>query len=316
MIRLGLCCQFSEVDIAFRRTTAAALRGRSRAVQLERLEALCRHNVQALGAAIEYCGAHGIGAFRINSQILPLRTQPDVGYAVSDLPGGEGLRRAFLAVGERARSLGLRLSFHPDQFVVLSSPDGDVRRRSIEELLYQAEVAAWVGADVITIHGGGGYGDKPSALARLTRSIGNLDEPLRSRLALENDDRVYGVGDLLPVCRDLGVPLVYDLHHQRCLGEALGIAASTAAAVATWGGREPHCHLSSPRQGWDGPGTTLHADLIDPGDFPSEWEALTLTVDVEAKAKEVAVQRLRRDLAGRGVPVWPGAAGPVFTPPG
>jgi cation diffusion facilitator family transporter len=39
---------------------------------------------------------------------------------------------------------------------------------------------------------------------------------------------------------------------------------------------------------------------LEPGDFPSEWLGWPLTVDVEAKAKELAVIRLIADLQGEG----------------
>lgn len=308
MIRLGLCCQFAAEPIAFRRATAAGLRGLSRPDRLARLAAVCRHNAEALAAALEYCGCHGMGAFRINSQILPLRTHPEVGYEVNDLPGADAIREGFAACARQARRWGLRLSFHPDQFVVLSAPDPGVRDRSVEELLYQAEVAEWLGAEVINIHAGGGYGDKPAALARLRTAIAGLPAALHSRLTLENDDRVYTPADLIPVCRDVGVPFVYDVHHHRCLGDDLSIAVATAAAQSTWGGREPLFHLSSPKGGWDGSAVTQHDDYVEPRDFPVEWQGLTLTVDVEAKAKELAVLRLREALHGRGLAVWPAPA--------
>jgi UV DNA damage endonuclease len=74
------------------------------------------------------------------------------------------------------------------------------------------------------------------------------------------------------------------------------VAEVTARAAATWD-REPLFHLSSPREGWQGAHPAHHHDFIDIRDFPDEWRDLTLTVEIEAKAKEVAIERLRRDLA-------------------
>jgi UV DNA damage endonuclease len=296
MIRLGLCCQFIDAPIHFRRATATALQRLGRAEQRRKLAELCRHNAEALRQALEHCHGLGIGAFRVNSQILPLRTHPDVGYQVADLPDGEELQRAFLLCGQLALAYAVRLSFHPDQFVVLSSPDEGVRRRSLEELVYQTEVAVWIGADVINLHAGGGYGDKAAALARLRTELERAPAELRSRLTLENDDRVYTPADLLPLCRDTGTPLVYDVHHHRCLPDALRVEEATAAALRTWAEREPLFHVSSPREGWAGRHPQYHADYIEDGDVPACWRDLTLTLDVEAKAKERAVLRLRQDL--------------------
>jgi UV DNA damage endonuclease len=41
-----------------------------------------------------------------------------------------------------------------------------------------------------------------------------------------------------------------------------------------------------------------HHDYISAGDFPVEWLGWPLTVEVEAKAKELAVARLIADLKG------------------
>ena len=54
-------------------------------------------------------------AFRVNRQILPLRTHPRMGYELADLVDGVALIRAFKDCGRYAKRHALRLSFHPDQ---------------------------------------------------------------------------------------------------------------------------------------------------------------------------------------------------------
>ena len=294
-LRLGLCCQFLCEPIKFRTTTATAMLRLPTPARLARLADLCRSNAEALMAALAFCASHGIGAFRINSQILPVKTHPAAGYAMDDLPDGTAIMARFRECGQFARTNGLRLSFHPDQFVVLNSPTPQTLARSLAELDYQAEVAEWVGADTINLHGGGAYGDKAAALGALRRNIERLPTPVRSRLTLENDDKVYTPADLLPVCADTGVPLVYDVHHHRCLPDGLSVAEITTRARTTWAG-EPLFHISSPLAGWGGPKPGRHHDYIDPADFPVEWLGWPLTVEVEAKAKELAVARLIADL--------------------
>ena len=296
-LRLGLCCQFAREPIHFRTTTVTAMLRLTRRERLVRLAELCLTNAAALMAALEFCARHGIGAFRINSQILPVKTHPTAGYAMDELPGGAVIVEKFRSCGAFARAHDVRLSFHPDQFVVLNSPNQDTVARSLDELNYQAEVAGWVGADTINLHGGGAYGDKPSALQALRRTIERLPEPVRSRLTLENDDKTYAPADLLPVCADTGVPLVYDVHHHRCLPDGLSVAEATERARATWN-REPLFHLSSPLEGWSGSKPARHHDYIDAADFPQAWLGWPLTVEVEAKAKELAVAKLQRDLQG------------------
>jgi UV DNA damage endonuclease len=295
MIRLGLCCTFRDQPIKFAHTTAAAIGKLSRADGLAKLARLGMANAEALLAALRFCAENCIGCFRINSQILPLKTHPEHGYGMEDLPDGDEVVRRLVRCGEYARTHGLRTCFHPDQFVVLNSPRPEVVGASVRELEYQAEVAEWVAADVVNVHGGGAYRDKRRALDAFARNLHRLSDRARRRLTVENDDRSYTPADLLPLCRSEGLPLVYDVHHHRCLPDGLSVEQATEAAVATWD-REPLFHLSSPLAGWGGPRPERHHDFIDIRDFPACWSGLKLTVEVEAKAKEMAVLRLMEEL--------------------
>jgi UV DNA damage endonuclease len=293
--RLGLCCQFAAQPITFRMATATALLRLSSEERLRKLANLALSNALALEQAIEYCARVGIGCFRVISTILPAKTHPAAGYRVEQLPGADAIVAQFRKCGTAAARHGVRLVFHPDQFVVLNSPRSDVVEKSLADLAYHAELCQWLGADVINIHGGGAYGDKKLALDVLKRNIDALPEGIRSRLTLENDDKIFTPQDLLPVCRASGVPLVYDVHHHRCLPDELPIGEATEAAIATWN-REPLFHLSSPLEGWTGPQPFRHHDYVDLADFPDEWRRADITIEVEAKAKELAVLRLRDEL--------------------
>ncbi|MFZ5980158.1 MAG: UV DNA damage repair endonuclease UvsE [Candidatus Zixiibacteriota bacterium] len=295
MIRLGLCCVFHDTPIKFKNTTATHAAKLTKKVRLEKLAGLCRHNAMTLAKAIEFCAASGIGSFRINSQILPLKTHPDLGYDIKDLPSSDEILGLFRGCGQLAAENNIRLTFHPDQFVVFNSPRPEVVRSSIKELEYQAEVAEWVGADVINIHGGGAYGVKRVALSFLEMNLNKLSERVRRRLTLENDDKIYTPDDLLPLCRKNGLPLVYDIHHHRCNPDRLSGEEATQQALKTWN-REPLFHISSPLEGWRGGKPARHHDYINIKDFPTFWFGFDLTVEVEAKAKEKAIKKLRREL--------------------
>jgi len=248
--------------------------------------------------ALQFCSTNGIGCFRVNSQILPLKTHPDVGYDLKELPGGSQIVAQFRKCKVFATSAGLRTVFHPDQFVVLNSPRPDVVAQSILELEYQAEVAQWIGADVVNIHGGGAYGDKPMALQTFATNFARLSKEARRLVTLENDDRVFNPGDLLPFCREHGIPFVYDIHHHRCTPDGMTEVEATTQALTTWN-REPLFHISSPLEGWSGPKPYRHHDYINIRDFPKFWQGLDMTVEVEAKAKELAVKKLAKALKRR-----------------
>lgn len=293
-MRFGLCCLFKDEKIAFRTTTAKVLSTMPRGEQLKKLSGLCYDNCQSLAQAVQAVHRLGIGAFRIMSPLFPRMTHPEVGYTLDDLPDAETIGRLLGVVRSFAQMHDIRLSFHPDQFVVLSSPHPRVVANSIRELEYQAWLAEAVGAGVINLHAGGVYGDKSAALQRFSRVFADLPENVRSRLTLENDDVSYTVSDLLPVCDKLAIPLVYDVHHHRCKPDGLSVEEATQLAGATWQrqGREQYCHLSSPKAGWGSGDPKPHADFINPDDIPACWRERVMTVDIEAKAKELAVIRL------------------------
>lgn len=297
MIRLGLCCKFSEETIRFRTTTATylkklALKG---SCPKEYLNEIIKHNVASLKAAILYCSKNYIGSFRIGSDFLPSITHPDVKYTLNCLPDGDNIRKDLLICKKLAQNKNIRLTFHPSQFVILNSPREEVVKNAIEDLEYHCFLAEILGADVINIHLGGAYNDKASAIERFKKNFRRLSEGIQKRLTLENDDKTYSPSEILPICQALKIPFVYDVHHHRCLTDNLSVEQATDKALKTWN-REPLFHISSPLDGWNNPKPFRHHDFINPNDFPAYWKQLeSLTIEIEAKAKEVAIKKLRQD---------------------
>lgn len=298
MLRLGLCCLFRNQPIKFNQTTAKVLLALPREEQLLRLSTICLHNVAAVLQALLFLAGKGIGAYRIPSPLFPRFTHPAVGYTIDDLPDGSAIYRVCSAIRAFRKRYDIRLSLHPDQFNVLSSPRQEVVANTIRELEYHGDLAELLDAGIINLHGGGRYGDKEETLHRLETNFLRLSAKVRARLTLENDDSSFTPSDLLPVCRRLGIPFVYDVHHHRCLPDGQGEEEATRLCVDHWRalGREPYFHLSSPKNGWGSGSPKPHADYIDPADFPPCWRTIHATIDVEAKAKELAVLRLKQDL--------------------
>jgi len=292
LLRLGLCCLFVEQPVRFRTTTVTYL-ARLGQKRWDHLNQIALDNLEL---AIAFCIEQGIGAFRVVSSLLPCSTHPQWGYRPQDLDPAviEGLQRC----GEAAKQL--RLTFHPDQFVVLNSPKKEVVEKSVADLLHHAELAEILGADLINIHGGGAYGDKQGALEHFAQNYRGLPMGVKQRLTLENDDRVFTPSDLLPLCMQLGIPLVYDVHHHRCLPDGLSEEEATQKALETWD-RSPCFHVSSPL---DEQHRRQHHDFVSAEDVPRFWKEIDMTLDVEAKAKEVAVLELRRKLVAKGWSVW------------
>ncbi|HEX6433802.1 MAG TPA: hypothetical protein VFZ87_06155, partial [Gemmatimonadales bacterium] len=167
MIRWGLCCQFLDSPIKFRAATHRFVASLESRVARRYLAEIADNNAIALASAIQRCHELGIGAFRITSQILPLATHPLSGYTLERLDPTGGVAGAFAWAGALAEAYDIRLSLHPDQFIVLNSEREPVVQSAVRELELHGEVAELVGADVIVVHGGGAIGGVSAGLDRL-----------------------------------------------------------------------------------------------------------------------------------------------------
>lgn len=83
---------------------------------------------------------------------------------------------------------------------------------------------------VMILHMGGMFaenGGKPATLDRFRRNYLTLPESIKRRLVLENDDVVWSVHDLLPICEELNIPMVLDYHHHNIVFDADKIREGT-----------------------------------------------------------------------------------------
>ncbi|KWU41104.1 UV-endonuclease UvdE, partial [Rhodotorula sp. JG-1b] len=260
------------------------------------LKELGRQNVLDLIKMIEWTAAHHIYFLRVSSELFPFAAHPDYQYSLEY--AAEELKLA----GETARRLGVRLTSHPAQFCNLCSPRNVVIENAYRDLEYHNEFFTRMGMgkdSVMIIHGGGVHGDKEAALQRFRKHYKELSDGVKARLVLENDEFSYSVDDLLPVCEDLNIPLVFDYHHHSIFPTTEPIEELMPRILALWEnkGIRPKFHLSEPRKGAVTPmERRAHADRCQslPRPLPDDIDLM-----IEAKDKEQAVFHLYRiyDLA-------------------
>ncbi|KQR72970.1 UV DNA damage repair endonuclease UvsE [Rhizobium sp. Leaf341] len=269
-------------------------------------------------AILDHLDRHDIRMYRMSSDLAPYATHPD-------LPAFHGMvresRSELQAIGAKARELDIRLSFHPSQYVVLNSPDPELVAKSVLDLASQADMLDLMelGPEaVMVIHVGGTYGDVETSRARWVETWKTLPEPVRRRLVLEHDDLRFSAADVLWIHEHTGVRLIFDHQHFWCLNpERADMRATLEAILRTWPeGQQPKLHFSSPRTELReqvvvdkttrkktvrhvAPVFTGHADFCNPFEFATFMriaEGLDFDVMLEAKAKDLALLRLRPDL--------------------
>jgi UV DNA damage endonuclease len=199
----------------------------------------------------------------------------------------------FAAIGEFISDRRIRISMHPDQYVIPSSPDAGVRERSAAELRYHAEVLDLLGCGQdakCQIHLGGAYGDRNTAIDRFVETYAELDDAVRSRLVIENDDRIFSVADCLRVSERTGIPVLVDSFHHAILGGGESVGDCLARTQGTWRRADgvPMVDYASQATG-KRPGA--HAATIDPADFERFLAASSpfdIDVMLEIKDKEAS----------------------------
>lgn len=177
------------------------------------LRSLIDSNLAALDKILDYNRQNGIKLFRISSDTIPFGSHP-----VNTVKWWAEFHDQLAALGQKARTQGIRLSMHPGQYTVLNSPDPGVVARAVEDLQYHGRFLDALGLGTehkIILHVGGIYGDKPAAVQRFIQQYRGLEPHIHRRLVIENDDRQYSIADVLAICESESIPVVFDnLHHQ------------------------------------------------------------------------------------------------------
>lgn len=275
-------------------TCSAAQTFRLASYSTDRLRTTVAANLVCLRQILEFNVAHGLLYFRLPSGIVPFGS-----HAINQHDWATEFAPQFAELGAFARKHRMRLALHPDQFVVLNSPDADIVRRSVEELVYQGRLLDLMEMDTaakLQIHAGGVYGDKPAALDRWVRTWHELlPDAVRRRLVVEPDDRLYSLHDCLELHRRTGVPLLLDNLHHECLNHGESLTDAVLAAAATW---HPH-HDGPPLMDYSeqAPGERRgkHRASLDEAHFAAFVAALPATVapDVMLEIKDKEASALR-----------------------
>jgi UV DNA damage endonuclease len=273
-----------------------------------------RTSLEALRAILDHLDRTDVRMYRMATGLAPYASHPDLPQFHDQV---EECAEELAAVGALARERDIRLSTHPGQYTVLNSERADVRAAAVAELEVQAGLMDAMGLGpeaVVVLHVGSAAGGREAALDRFRAGLELLSDRARARLVIENDDRSFGVADVVALARGSGLRVVFDILHHRCHDpEGIDDADALGAALGTWpAGVVPKLHYSSPRLDVETRGKRLvlpqmraHADLVDPMAFESFLRDVVRGRDVdimlEAKAKDLALERLRDQLAARGI---------------
>ena len=264
--RIGFCCKWIDHpdECAGRKPTSESreLNGRSTTMRWLREHAdlaeqrqwdIMNHNARAALLMVERVGnlPEHLRMVRLGSEMLQGYTEPNWIDWWQQADVQRHLEQIFAPIGQRARELDVRLSFHPGQFCVLASASDEIVERSILEFEYHADMARWMGYGnawhdhgfKINVHLSGKGGP-----AKFLQTLSKLSPEARNLITIENDEISNGLDVTLAVADH--VALVLDIHHHWInTGEYIGPTDDRAKRVVeSWRGVRPTLHFSVSRE--------------------------------------------------------------------
>jgi len=303
-IEFGLCC----INSTLRETKPSVFVNRTCRLQtavdngLDHIKKLSTQNLKDCIKLIDWNDKHNITAYRLSSDMLPHFSNP----AFSDYNYSLDFARPYLYdIGAKAYEYGQRLSMHPGQYNQIGAPNEDVFNKTVIDLSCHAKILDVIEEDldfeentgIICIHGGGAYGDKKKTIDRWCNNFYRLPVNVRKRIAIENCEKCYSIDDCLSISERLDIPVIFDSHHYHCYQQlhpdekVSDIDQAIAKSFKTWDKRnlKPYCHISEQGNGKLG----HHSDYIS--ELPDYYLRINkqFTLDIEAKAKEKAIFKLR-----------------------
>jgi UV DNA damage endonuclease len=287
-IRFGFACMSKIISTKYRTV-------RLNTFSKQKWYGTIEHNINETDRLINYCIENDFNMIRLSSDIIPLASHE----ITSNLDWQNKYQLELQLIGQKIKKHDLRVSMHPGQYTVINSLKDEVVQNSIKDLQYHCDVLDLmnVSGDIV-LHVGGAYSDKQSAINRFIETYDNLSDSIKSRLVIENDDKIFTITDVLYVADVCNIPVVFDHHHFMCNNNGEKLTDFLMDKIySTWKNknRKPKVHISSPKTEKE---FRSHHDYIN---FEYVKEILNLCNDifdvmVEAKQKDLAVGKLIADV--------------------
>jgi len=252
----------------------------------ERLVKIVENNLDCLLEILRFNLRHSLLFFRITSDLVPFASHP-----VCQFNWQEHFTKQFKKIGDFIKTNDIRISMHPDQFILIDTVDDRVWEKSRRELVYHAQVLELMELDTsarIQLHVGGVYGDKKGSIKRFVERFQKLEDIVKRRLVIENDDKNYTLEDCLRISDEIGIPVLFDVFHHELNSSGETVPEAFQLFTETWKGKDgiPMVDYSSQKKGGTKSGHAVSIDLTHFKKLLAETEPFDFDVMLEIKDKE------------------------------
>lgn len=258
---------------------------------------ITKNNLDSLYKIIKYNVKNNFHFYRLTSKLVPLATHDkvDFDYITPFLD-------EYKKIGKLINDNNIRVDTHPNQYTVLNSMDSKIVKNTVEILEYHYKIMDALGIKdkIIILHVGSSACGKKASITRFINNFNKLPDHIKKCIAVENDDKVYNIKDVLKLCHKINVPMVLDYHHFICNNEKEDINDYLKEIIDTWCEKLPKMHFSSPKSKLKKEFRS-HSDYINKECFIEFINILKkqdkdIDIMLEAKAKDDAISRLVRCL--------------------
>ena len=296
-VRLGYVALSKALDDVTTSSTITYTNYINKNYNTSKLLEITKNNLDSLYEIIKYNIKNNFHFYRLTSKLVPLATHDKV-----DFDYITPLLDEYKKIGKLINDNNIRVDTHPDQYAVLNSMDSKIVKNTVEILEYHYKIMDALGIKdkLIILHVGSSACGKKASITRFINNFNKLPDHIKKCIAVENDDKVYNIKDVLELCHKINVPMVLDYHHFICNNEKEDINDYLKEIIDTWDGKLPKMHFSSPKSKLKKEFRS-HSDYINKECFIKFIDILKkqdkdIDIMLEAKAKDDAVSRLVRCL--------------------
>jgi UV DNA damage endonuclease len=296
-VRLGYVALSKALDDVTTSSTITYTNYINKNYNTSKLLEITKNNLDSLYEIIKYNVKNNFHFYRLTSKLVPLATHDKV-----DFDYITPLLDEYKKIGKLINDNNIRVDTHPDQYAVLNSMDSKIVKNTVEILEYHYKIMDAIGIKdkIIILHVGSSACGKKASITRFINNFNKLPDHIKKCIAVENDDKVYNIKDVLELCHKINVPMVLDYHHFICNNEKEDINDYLKEIIDTWDGKLPKMHFSSPKSKLKKEFRS-HSDYINKECFIKFINILKkqdkdIDIMLEAKAKDDAVSRLVRCL--------------------
>ena len=296
-VRLGYVALSKALDDVTTSSTITYTNYINKNYNTSKLLEITKNNLDSLYEIIKYNVKNNFHFYRLTSKLVPLATHDKV-----DFDYITPLLDEYKKIGKLINDNNIRVDTHPDQYAVLNSMDNKIVKNTVEILEYHYKIMDAIGIKdkIIILHVGSSACGKKASITRFINNFNKLPDHIKKCIAVENDDKVYNIKDVLELCHKINVPMVLDYHHFICNNDKEDINDYLKEIIDTWDGKLPKMHFSSPKSKLKKEFRS-HSDYINKECFIKFINILKkqdkdIDIMLEAKAKDDAISRLVRCL--------------------